>query len=238
MAGRFEAVLDFGCGTATSATLYYLLFYPRAIAIGIDRDCNKKWVEEHLPPSLRSRFFFVSEDAGKLTIEKLEVHVREHMHIGLSKVTRVHWSPSCRSLSRASRGHHRDAFGLPLTELARQEDATFARQHLRGDGQRRTHDFCGFRVAAEALDQRPRDLRVAHERPLVRRAAHCPPATATNEPLHCYYCALRLNYHPANTDRSALQHERSALQSVSMIVGPPEGEGNYDVIFNKFCNLF
>ena len=46
MAGRFEAVLDFGCGTATSATLYYLLFYPRAIAIGIDRDCNKKWVEE------------------------------------------------------------------------------------------------------------------------------------------------------------------------------------------------
>ena len=102
MAGRFEAVFDVGCGTATSATLYYLLYYPRAIAIGIDRDCTKEWVEEHLPLPLRSRFFFVSEDVGKLTREKLEEHVREHMHISLSKITRVHWSPDCRSLGLKS----------------------------------------------------------------------------------------------------------------------------------------
>ena len=36
MAGRVEYVLDLGCGTATSTALYYLLFYPRSIVIGID----------------------------------------------------------------------------------------------------------------------------------------------------------------------------------------------------------
>ena len=125
MAGRVEYVLDLGCGTATSTALYYLLFYPRSIVIGIDRDCTKEWVESHLPEPLRSRFFFVSEDVGSLTIEKLETHVQRHMKVPVSKLTRVGWSPSCIGLSDASRGHHRDSRGNPLTDLAREDDAIF-----------------------------------------------------------------------------------------------------------------
>ena len=75
MAGRVEYVLDLGCGTATSASLYYLLYYPSSIVIGIDRDCNREWVESHLPEPVRRRFFFVPGDVGKLTIWKVEEHV-------------------------------------------------------------------------------------------------------------------------------------------------------------------
>ena len=125
MAGRVEYVLDFGCGTATSASLYYLLYYPSSIVIGIDRDCNREWVESHLPEPVRRRFFFVPGDVGKLTIWKVEEHVERHMKIPLSRLTRVHWSPCCRGLSDASRGFHRDSMGNPLTDLARRDDAIF-----------------------------------------------------------------------------------------------------------------
>ena len=90
MAGRVEYVLDLGCGTATSASLYYLLYYPSSIVIGIDRDCNREWVESHLPEPVRRRFFFVPGDVGKLTIWKVEEHVARHMKIPLSRLTRVH----------------------------------------------------------------------------------------------------------------------------------------------------
>ena len=43
----------------------------------------------------------------------------------LSRVTRAHWSPSCESLSDASRGHHRDLFGNPRTTQAVDKDAIF-----------------------------------------------------------------------------------------------------------------
>ena len=125
MAGRVEYVLDLGCGTATSASLYYLLYYPSSIVIGIDRDCNREWVESHLPEPVRRRFFFVPGDVGKLTIWKVEEHVARHMKIPLSRLTRVHWSPCCRGLSDASRGFHRDSMGNPLTDLARRDDAIF-----------------------------------------------------------------------------------------------------------------
>ena len=128
MAGRVEYVLDLGCGTATSAALYYLLFYPLSIVIGFDRDCTPEWVKQHIPESLRTRLVIISGpagDVGKLTIEKLEQHVRTHMKVPLSKLTRVHWSPSCKTLSDASRGHHRDWFGNPLTEEAVKDDAIF-----------------------------------------------------------------------------------------------------------------
>ena len=125
MAGRVEYVLDFGCGTATSASLYYLLFYPLSIVIGIDRDCTREWVESHLPEPLRRRFIFIPEDVGKLTIWKVEEYVARHMKIPLSRLTRAHWSPCYRGLSDASRGFHRDSMGNPLTDLARRDDAIF-----------------------------------------------------------------------------------------------------------------
>ena len=125
MAGREEFVFDLGCGTATSCALYYLLFYPKAIVIGIDRDCEKDWVRSHLPEQVRSRFFFVSKDVGKLTIEDLEAAAQEHFKVPLRRTTCVHWSPSCKPNSKASRGYHRDAFGNPRTDLAREDDAVF-----------------------------------------------------------------------------------------------------------------
>ena len=125
MAGREEFVFDLGCGTATSCALYYLLFYPKAIVIGIDRDCEKDWVRSHLPEQVRSRFFFVSKDVGKLTIEDLEAAAQEHFKVPLRRTTRVHWSPLCKPNSKASRGYHRDAFGNPRTDLAREDDAVF-----------------------------------------------------------------------------------------------------------------
>ena len=125
MAGRVEVVFDFGCGTATSCILYYLLFYPRSICIGVDRGLDDKWVREHLPPAVRSRFFFFNEDVGKLTMEKLEEMTQKAANLPVTAVTRAHWSPSCKGNSRASRGFHRDAFGNPKTDLAREDDAIF-----------------------------------------------------------------------------------------------------------------
>ena len=82
MAGRIELVLDFGCGTATSATLYYLLFYPKCHVIGYDKYCTEEWVRSHLPEAVQWRFHFIGgdrADIGKLTIERLEEDVRQFL---------------------------------------------------------------------------------------------------------------------------------------------------------------
>ena len=44
-----EFVLDLYCGTATSASLYYLLSNPRARVIGVDKYHDEGWVRSHLP---------------------------------------------------------------------------------------------------------------------------------------------------------------------------------------------
>ena len=62
MAGRIEFVLDFGCGTATSAALYYLLFYPKCHVIGYDKYCTEEWVRSHLPELVQWHFHFVGSD--------------------------------------------------------------------------------------------------------------------------------------------------------------------------------
>ncbi|MEC8025343.1 MAG: hypothetical protein VX223_15555, partial [Myxococcota bacterium] len=129
MAGRIEFVLDFGCGTATSAALYYLLFYPKCHVIGYDKYCTEEWVRSHLPESVQSRFHFVGgdrADIGKLTIERLDEDVRRFFKVPLKLLTRAHWSHQCKSLSDASRGHHRDDFGNPKTDLARADDLILA----------------------------------------------------------------------------------------------------------------
>ena len=70
--GRREAdvVLDLCCGTATSASKYYLLNNKNAIVIGIDRFKSKTWVEGHLkdlPQQARDRFFFFREEERNAT---------------------------------------------------------------------------------------------------------------------------------------------------------------------------
>ena len=75
MADREELWLDLGCGTATGATLYALLFYPKARVICYDRDNTSEYVKGFLPPSVRHRVKVITGDdgdVGKLTIEKLE----------------------------------------------------------------------------------------------------------------------------------------------------------------------
>ena len=67
-AGRVEYVLDLGCGTATSAALYYLLYHPNAVVLGIDRDQDEAWVRGHLPSWVQSRFFFVNADVRDLSV--------------------------------------------------------------------------------------------------------------------------------------------------------------------------
>ena len=125
MAGRLEVIFEFGCGTATGCTLYYLLHYPRSICICIDRDVDKEFVLSHLPPEVHNRVFFESEDVGELTLEKLEAFARKYAKAGLERVTRAHWSPCCRPNSEASRGYHRDMLGNPRTDFAALTDKIF-----------------------------------------------------------------------------------------------------------------
>ena len=126
-AGRVEYILDLGCGTATSAALYYLLFYPNAVVLGIDRDQDEAWVRGHLPSWVQSRFFFVNADVRDLSVARLDELVREHLGVPLSKLARIHWSPSCVTLSRASRGwpRYRDAFSSTTHPLSIADDEVF-----------------------------------------------------------------------------------------------------------------
>ena len=128
MADREELWLDLGCGTATGATLYALLFYPKARVICYDRDKTSEYVKGFLPPSVRHWVKVITGDdgdVGKLTIEKLETEVRRFKGLPLSRVTHGHWSPSCEGISDVSRGHHRDAHGRPRTAQAAEEDVIF-----------------------------------------------------------------------------------------------------------------
>ena len=127
MAGRVEVAFDLCCGTATSCALYYLLFYPCSIVIGIDKNLDKEWVEEHIPPEVRHRFFYEKIDVDEMTVDTFEELAQKHSGKGLKHVTRIHWSPDCRPNSDASRGHHRDSWGQPLTSLAIESDAIFER---------------------------------------------------------------------------------------------------------------
>ena len=107
MAGRIEFVLDFGCGTATSATLYYLLFYPKAQVIGYDKYCSEEWVRSHLPESVQCRFHFIGgdrADIGKLTVERIEADIKEHFKVPMKQLTRFHWSRGQPCISQVSLG--------------------------------------------------------------------------------------------------------------------------------------
>ena len=104
-------VADLGCGTATSAALFFLLFFTDCFVLGIDRDKSEEWVRKHLPPEVQHRFVFVNDDVGSLTLERLDQHMRRAFGVGIDRLDRLHWSPSCESLSRAARGWHRGPFG-------------------------------------------------------------------------------------------------------------------------------
>ena len=71
---RADVVIDMCCGTATSASKFYLLKNKNAIVIGIDRYKSKSWVEGHLkdlPREARDRFFFFREDVSALSMPRL-----------------------------------------------------------------------------------------------------------------------------------------------------------------------
>ena len=128
---RADVVLDLCCGTATSASKYYLLNNKNAIVIGIDRFKTKNWVEGHLkdlPQQARDRFFFFREDMATLDVTRLSQLIRQCCWSArVSHVTRVHWSPPCETLSRATRGRsgYRDQLSQPTKWKARLHDRAF-----------------------------------------------------------------------------------------------------------------
>ena len=128
---RADVVLDLCCGTATSASKYYLLNNKNAIVIGIDRFKTKSWVEGHLkdlPRQARDRFFFFREDMATLDVTRLSQLIRQCCWSArVSHVTRVHWSPPCETLSRATRGRsgYRDQLSQPTKWKARLHDRAF-----------------------------------------------------------------------------------------------------------------
>ena len=74
MANREEVLLNFRCGTATGATLYALLHYPKAKVICYDKYKSEEYVKGFLPRGLRHRVYVVTgdeADVGKLTVAKL-----------------------------------------------------------------------------------------------------------------------------------------------------------------------
>ena len=76
---RVDVVLDLCCGTATSASLYYLMKNKNAIVIGIDRDKSESWVRshlKHLPVAMRSRFCFYNADVTTLKVSDLADLIR------------------------------------------------------------------------------------------------------------------------------------------------------------------
>ena len=94
MADREEVLLDFGCGTATGATLYALLHYPKAKVICYDKYKSEEYVKGFLPRGLRHRVYVVTgdeADVGKLTVAKIEADVKKFTGLPLSRVTRAHW---------------------------------------------------------------------------------------------------------------------------------------------------
>ena len=90
---RADVVLDLCCGTATSASKYYLLNNKNAIVIGIDRFKTKSWVEGHLkdlPRQARDRFFFFREDMATLDVTRLSQLIRQCCRSArVSHMTRV-----------------------------------------------------------------------------------------------------------------------------------------------------
>ena len=129
--GTTKVVVDLCCGTATSASKYYLLKHKNVIVIGIDRYKTKSWVEEHLsdlPKEARGRFFFFQEDVCALTVSRLELLVRQCCRdVGVRDIVHVHWSPPCETLSRATRGRsgYRDELSRPLRRKAREHDKAY-----------------------------------------------------------------------------------------------------------------
>ena len=126
--GRQELVLDLCCGTARSASLYYLLTNPRARVVGVDRDKTRDWVLSHLPRSVHSRFLFMQEDINDLSLSSLEQAIKHKWPAeSLSQLTRCHWSPPCETLSRATRGrsNYRDDLSRPMRHRSRMDDAAF-----------------------------------------------------------------------------------------------------------------
>ena len=124
----FQIVCDFGCGTATSAALYYLAVYNNYYVIAVDRDHTAEWVRSHLPLETHERFIFVQDDMLNMSSSRLEAIISERWpDRTLSSVRRVHWSPSCTTLSRATRGlsGYRDSFGRPTHPTSVQDDIVF-----------------------------------------------------------------------------------------------------------------
>ena len=130
---RMDVVIDLCCGTATSASKFYLLKNTNAIVIGIDRYKSESWVKGHLkdlPREARDRFFFFREDVSTLTMSRLRQLIRRACRsawVSRYAITRVHWSPPCETLSRATRGKagYRDRFSRPLRAKAKRHDHAF-----------------------------------------------------------------------------------------------------------------
>ena len=129
---RVDVVLDLCCGTATSASLYYLMKNKNAIVIGIDRDKSESWVRshlKHLPVAMRSRFCFYNADVTTLTVSDLAELIRRSCRSArVSDIKRVHWSPPCETLSRATRGRsgYRDKLSRPCKAKSIAHDEAFA----------------------------------------------------------------------------------------------------------------
>ena len=128
---QVDVVVDLCCGTATSASLYYLLTNKNAVVIGIDRDKTEQWVRshlQHLPAEMRSRFVFCNADVTELTVSDLARLIRRSCRSAdVMNITRVHWSPPCETLSKATRGRagYRDKLSRPCKAKSMEHDKAF-----------------------------------------------------------------------------------------------------------------
>ena len=123
LARRNTFVLDACCGTATSSTGYHLLVNRYARVIGVDRDKSEAWVRKHIRPQDQHRFVFVQMDMADMTPALLDRVMRAEWGVGVEKLSHLHDSHPCTSLSRAERnGIHRHPDGRPKSDVAIQDD--------------------------------------------------------------------------------------------------------------------
>ena len=116
-------VVDVCCGVCSVGYAHFLEDPAvRILAIDILSE-HVFWAA--IPAELHPRVRYIQEDMIRLTVDRLDVLLREQWNAKVEDVDHRHGSPMCDSMSRASRGkgRHRDRQGNPRSRKARQHDA-------------------------------------------------------------------------------------------------------------------
>ena len=112
------------CSGTLSAAISILTKHKLARVLCVDI-MDKDYVAKELcPPELQDRFEYVHLDVRELSYRTFQNLARDKLHVKVSQLSSVHFSPPCTTYSTAHHGknHHRGKHMRPKTKLARDHD--------------------------------------------------------------------------------------------------------------------